>query len=88
MELSDSPCNEKSYVQDAVVFAWGFCAAFSKRLKTTLKTKSDRGRLDWNIQIFLTFCLKKKRCFIILGQIIFLTVFILALKMGHAVQRG
>jgi len=59
MELSDSPCNEKSYVQDAVVFAWGFCAAFSKRLKT----KSDRGRLDWNIQIFLTFCLKKKKVF-------------------------
>lgn len=71
-----------------VVFAWGFCAAFGKMLKTTFKTKSDHGRrLDWNIQVFLTFCLKKK-CFIILGQIIFLTVFILALKMGHAVQRA
>lgn len=39
----------------------GLCAAFGKTLKITFKTKSDRvKRLDLNIQMFLSFCLKKK----------------------------
>lgn len=65
----------------------GLCAAFGKILKITFKTKSDRvKRLDLNIQMFLSFCLKKKR-FVILGQIIFLTVFALALKTGRITQQ-
>lgn len=66
----------------------GLCAAFGKTLKITFKTKSDRvKRLDLNIQMFLSFCLKKKKRFVILGQIIFLTVFALALKTGRITQQ-
>lgn len=65
----------------------GLCAAFGKILKITFKTKLDRvKRLDLNIQMFLRFCLKKNR-FVILGQIIFLTVFTLALKTGRIIQQ-
>lgn len=65
----------------------GLCAAFGKILKITFKTKSDRvKRLDLSIQMFLSLCLKKKR-FVILGQIIFLTVFALALKAGRIIQQ-